>query len=72
MANLYGRMVDPYHGSRKVVTRTAARTIWTRLETWHGAVAVELDADGQYRVFVGSKYDPELKVLEGNVNNGSA
>jgi hypothetical protein len=30
MANLYGRMIDPYHSGRKEVTRTAAVMIEMR------------------------------------------
>jgi hypothetical protein len=50
MANLYGRMMDPYHSGRREVTRTAATEIWARLETWEGAVDVTLDKNGDYIV----------------------
>ena len=33
MANLYGRMIDPYHSGRREVTRTAATMIQSKLET---------------------------------------
>jgi hypothetical protein len=68
MANLFGRMIDPYHSGRREVTRTAATMIQTKLETWEGSIKTKLDRDGTYRVFVGSKHNPNLLVAAGNVN----
>jgi hypothetical protein len=70
MANLYGRLVDPFHSGRKEVTRTAERRLETSLETWDGAIRTELDADGTYRVLVGPKYSPRDLIATGNVNEG--
>jgi hypothetical protein len=48
-------MIDPYHSGRREVTRTAARMIQTKPETWEGSIKTELDADGTYRVFTGGR-----------------
>ena len=70
MANLYGRMVDPYHSGRREVTRTAATMIQSTLETWTGSIRAQLEADGTYRVFTGSKYAARNLLAPGNVNAG--
>jgi hypothetical protein len=68
MANLYGRMIDPYHSGRREVTRTAARMIQSRRETWDGSVKTELGDDGTFRVYVGEKNNPRTLNASGNVN----
>ena len=55
---------------RREVTRTAATMIQSTLETWTGSIRAELDADGTYRVFTGSKYAARNLVAPGNVNAG--
>jgi hypothetical protein len=65
-------MIDPYHSGRREVTRTAARMIQTKPETWEGSIKTELDADGTYRVFTGGKHDARNFIATGNVNNGEA
>jgi hypothetical protein len=64
-------MIDPYHGGRNEVTRTAAQTIVTRLKTWDGSVSTELDADGTYRVYVGEKHNPTNLVATNLVATGN-
>lgn len=65
-------MVDPYHGGRREVTRTAARMIQSGLETGEGSVKTELDDDGTYRVHTGSKYSPRDLIATSNVNEDAA
>lgn len=54
MAALYGRL----KGNRGETTRMGSEKsgISSKLETWTGAVYTELEANGTFRVFVGSKY----------------
>ena len=44
--------------------------IQSTLETLTGSIRAELDADGTYRVFTGSKYAARNLVAPGNVNAG--
>jgi hypothetical protein len=34
-------MIEPYHSRRREVTRTAARMIQTKLETWEGSIKTD-------------------------------
>lgn len=68
MSALYGRM----QGSRGQVTRcgTPASGIWSKLETWAGAIQVHLAADGSFQVFIGNKTDCRELIASGNVDHG--
>jgi hypothetical protein len=44
--------------------------IEARLEIWEGSKNTELDADGTYRVFTGSKHDTRNLVATGDANAG--
>lgn len=66
MAALLGRI----QGSRGPVTRLGHQTIDAKLETWHGAIAVELHADGCFSVYIGPKSVPASLIAQGNVNEG--
>ena len=50
MSALYS-WLKPDHG--KIVTRRAHRDIRAKVASWEGAVSVDLDNDGYYRVTVG-------------------
>lgn len=70
MSALYGRMKDATKSNAVEVTRTAANEIYSKLETWHGAILTELDRDGEFRVYIGSKKNPHILIATGNVNSG--
>lgn len=65
MAALYGRLKGD---TRKDVTRVGHNRIASKLETWHGSVMTELDADGTFRVYTGDKNKPTEVVAEGKVD----
>jgi hypothetical protein len=66
MSALYGRM----QGERSEVTRTAHHEIVSKLETWHGQITTELDRDGNFGIYIGSKETRGTLVFTGNVNDG--
>lgn len=72
MANLYGRLKDEGKSNATEVTRTAGREISAQLETWEGGIRVELDKDGNFKVFIGPKYGerakPDTLIAYGNVD----
>ncbi len=70
MSALYGRLrpYGPELRSRPEVTRQAHSAIEAQLETWEGAVAVELRADGSYEVRVGTKRNPARVIARGNID----
>lgn len=70
MAALYGRMKDQVTSGRREVTRMAHQEIASTLETWDGAVKTELERDGSFRVYIGSKYNPDTLIAKGNINDG--
>jgi hypothetical protein len=67
MASLYGRL----RGNRGEVTRCGSKAsgIHAILETWEGAIRVDLEAHGFFRVQIGQKDSPHTKILEGNIND---
>ncbi len=67
MSALYERLHDPVISGRRGITRTAHHTIKAQLETWYGGIRVELDRDGEYRVYVGAKLNPSNLIATGNV-----
>lgn len=68
MAALYGRI----QGNRGEATRmgSANSGIHSELETWDGSIRTELEADGSFRVYIGSKLYARHIIASGNVNNG--
>jgi hypothetical protein len=71
MANLYGRMKNTQKSNAVDVTRTAGTEIRSQLETWEGAIKTELDRDGNYKVYIGTKSNPTVLIASGNVDHGS-
>ena len=70
MANLYGRMKDATKSNAVEVTRTASTEMYSKLETWHGAIQTELDRDGNFRVYIGGKKNPRVLIASGKVDDG--
>lgn len=64
MAPLYGRM----QGERGEVTRTANWEIESKLETWEGSIRTELERDGSFRVYIGSKSNPTQLIAKGVID----
>lgn len=72
MANLYGRLqgynldLMPAHGE---ATRIGHGEIVSTVETWQGKVRVELDKEGDFHVFLGSKNGGGKLIAWGNVGD---
>ena len=65
MAKLIGYL----QGRRGEASRLGNDCITTRLETWHGHIAVYLKEDGSFSVRLGEKRSAGDLVLEGNVDD---
>lgn len=72
MAALYGRMRGYSKGNSPVQkneqTAIGHGSIVAKLETWHGSILVELEADGSFQVRTGSKSGPNDLALEGQID----
>ena len=66
MANLIGYL----DGRRGRISRLGNSRIAATLETWHGAISVDLGRDGSFQVDIGGKGSVGRAVLIGNVDEG--
>lgn len=67
MAALRGTL----QGNRGETSRLGSKAsgITARLNTWNGAITVDLEADGSFRVFVSPDNGPR-SLIRGNVDTG--
>ena len=64
MANLYAVL----NTDRGHLHRFSSHSINCRLETWQGAILVDLDREGNASVYIGEKTTPNTRVWTGNIN----